>query len=143
MDKSGRLSVTTFERGVGDAILTYENEILLRRIQGREFPLLIPESTILIENPIAVVDKNADRHGVRELAEAFVLFCHTDEAQRAYARYGFRPAHPEILKEFSEIYPDPPLLFDIDYLGGWTQVRKDIYGRGGIWTRITQELAEE
>jgi len=143
MDKSGRQSVTTFERGIGDVILTYENEIILRRLQGRDFPFVVPASTILIENPAAVVDRNAEKHGVRELAEEFVKFLHTDEAQRAFARYGFRPANPKILAEFADQYPTPPLLFDITYLGGWSEVRRTLYGPEGIWTQITQELAEE
>jgi len=59
MDKSGRASVTTFENGIGDALLTYENEAMLRQKQGKQFPFIVPQCTILIENPIAVVDRNA------------------------------------------------------------------------------------
>jgi sulfate transport system substrate-binding protein len=143
MDKSGRESVTTFERGVGDAIVTYENELILRKLQGREVPFVVPSATILIENPAAVVDRNADKHGVRKLAEAFVAFLHTDEAQRAFARYGFRPVSPQVAIEFQDAYPTPPLLFDIEYLGGWTKVRGELYGPEGIWTQITLELARD
>lgn len=143
MDKSGRQSVTTYERGIGDAILTYENEILLRRKQGRDFPFLIPESTILIENPVAVVDRFAEKHGVRQVAEAFVEFLHSDVAQRAYARYGFRPANPQIQEEFADQYPTPSMLFDVGFLGGWTEVRPSLYGPEGVWTLVTQELAKE
>jgi len=143
MDKSGRESVTTFERGIGDALVTYENELLLRKLQGREIPFVVPEATMLIENPAAVVDKNVDKHGVRELAEAFVAFLHTDEAQRAFARYGFRPVSPQVAAEFESTYPAPPLLFDIEYLGGWARVRKGLYGPEGIWSQITLELARE
>jgi sulfate/thiosulfate-binding protein len=143
MDKSGRESVTTFERGIGDALVTYENEILLRKMQGREIPYVVPEATILIENPAAVVDRNADKHGVRELAEEFVAFLRTDDAQRAFARYGFRPMSPEVTIEFEGSYPTPSRLFDIGYLGGWTVVREKLYGPDGIWTRVTMELAQE
>jgi sulfate transport system substrate-binding protein len=143
MDKSGRESVTTFERGIGDALVTYENEILLRRLQGREMPFVVPEATILIENPAAVVDRNVDKHGVRELAEAFVEFLWTDEAQRAFARYGFRPVSPDVSREFEDAYPTPPLLFDMAYLGGWARVREGLYGPDGVWTQITFELPRE
>jgi len=143
MDKSGRESVTTFERGIGDAIVTYENEALLRRLQGREFPFVVPEATILIENPAAMVDRNVEKHGVRELAGAFVEFLHSDEAQRAFARYGFRPVSPAVMLEFAEKYPTPPMVFDISYLGGWTSVREALYGPDGVWTKVTQELATE
>lgn len=142
MDKSGRESVTTFERGIGDALVTYENELLLRKLQGREIPFVVPDATILIENPAAIVDKNADKHGVRELAEEFVAFLWTEEAQRAFARYGFRPVSPTVAAEFEAVYPTPPLLFDMEYLGGWTRVREALYGPEGIWTRITVELAQ-
>jgi len=63
--------------GIGDALLTYENELILRKLQGREIPFVVPDATMLIENPAAVVDKNADKHGVRELAEEFVAFLRT------------------------------------------------------------------
>lgn len=141
MDKSGRVSVTTYERGIGDAILTYENEALLRQKQGREFPYIVPRSTILIENPIAVVDKNVDKHGTRDIAEAFVEFCLTEESQRSYARYGLRPVLPSIAEEFKDKFPQPELLFDISYLGGWSEVFQTIYGPEGVWTKVLQRIA--
>jgi len=143
MDKSGRASVTTFENGFGDVLLTYENEALLRQKQGKDFPYLIPAATTLIENPIAVLDKNVDKHGTRQAAEAFVDFVMSQEAQRSFARYGFRPVDEEILTEFKDRYPVPPLLFDTSYLGGWENVNKDLYGPEGVWTQIIRELAHE
>lgn len=141
MDKSGRESVTTFERGVGDAILTYENEALLRQMEGRDFPFVIPQATTLIENPIAVVDKNAAKHGVKDLAEAFVQFCWTEGAQRSFAKFGLRPVDPKIAQEFKQKFPRPELLFDTDYLGGWEEVEKTIYGPSGVWTRAVEAVA--
>jgi sulfate transport system substrate-binding protein len=143
MDKSGRESVTTFERGNGDALVTYENELLLRKLQGREIPFVVPDATILIENPAAVVDVNVDKHGVRELAQAFVEFLHSDEAQRSFARYGFRSVSDVVAGEFKNEYPTPPLLFDISYLGGWAKVREGLYGTDGVWTQVTLELAKD
>lgn len=143
MDKSGRESVTTFENMFGDVLVTYENEALLRQMQGKEFPFIIPEATILIENPIAVVDKYVDKHGSREVAEAFVDFVLTKEPQRSFAKYGFRSVDEEVTKEFESKYPVPALLFDISYLGGWGNVSENIYGENGIWTKIIQELGNE
>jgi sulfate/thiosulfate-binding protein len=143
MDKSGRASVTTFENGFGDVLLTYENEALLRQKQGKDFSYIIPDATILIENPIAVVDKYVDKHGTRKAAGAFVDFVMSKEAQRCFARYGFRPVDEEILEEFKNRYPVPSLLFDISYLGGWENVSKDIYGPEGVWAQIIRELADE
>ncbi len=143
MDKSGRASVTTFENGIGDALVTYENEVFLRQKQGRTMPYIVPEATLLIENPIALIDASVDKHGNRELAEAFVEFVLSRDAQTSFARYGFRPVDEEVAAEFAGQYPVPPLLFDISYLGGWPQVVKEIYGPSGIWTKIMEELARE
>jgi sulfate/thiosulfate-binding protein len=143
MDKSGRASVTTFENGVGDAIITYENEVLLRRKQGRDFPYVIPEATMLIENPIAIIDRNVDKHNNREVAEAFVDFLLSPSSQRSFARYGFRPVDREVAAEFAQTYPQPKYLFDVAYLGGWNRVFDSIFGSSGIWTIIMEELAHE
>ena len=91
MDKGARESIVSFEKGVGDAAITYENEVLVGRKAGRDYEYVVPASTILIENPVAVVDAYADKHGNRELAEAFVAFLRTPEAQRAFTEYGLRP----------------------------------------------------
>ncbi|RJP79303.1 MAG: sulfate ABC transporter substrate-binding protein [Candidatus Zixiibacteriota bacterium] len=141
MDKSGRESVTTFERGVGDAIVTYENEALLRQMEGRDFPFIVPRATILIENPIAVVDRNVDKHGTRDLAEAFVEFCRTEPAQRSFAKFGLRPVLPRIAAEFAQKFPVPEMLFDMSFLGGWEGVEKTIYGPDGAWTRSLETAA--
>ncbi|MCF7822589.1 MAG: sulfate ABC transporter substrate-binding protein [Candidatus Marinimicrobia bacterium] len=141
MDKSGRASVTTFENGIGDILLTYENEVLLRQMQGKPMPFIIPDATILIENPIAVVDKNVEKHGNRAVAEAFVAFVKSQTAQRSFARYGFRPVDETVADEFIDIYPLPKALFDIEYLGGWSQVEADLYGQNGVWPTIVEELA--
>lgn len=143
MDKSGRESVTTFENGVGDILLTYENEALLRQKQGKDFPFILPGATILIENPVALIDKNVDKHGNREVAEAFIDFVFEKESQRSFANYGFRPVEETVMSEFAGKYPVPPMLFDIFYLGGWGKVNTDLYGPEGAWSKIMEELANE
>jgi sulfate transport system substrate-binding protein len=143
MDKSGRESVTTFEKGFGDVLLTYENEALLRQLQGKDFPFIIPRATILIENPIALVDKYVEKHKNREVVEAFLDFVLCKEVQRSFAQYGFRTVDEEISREFENKYPVPTLLFDISYLGGWEKVNELLYGTEGIWPQIIMELANE
>jgi len=143
MDKSARASVTTFENGVGDALVTYENEVLLRQIQGRDMPFVIPDATILIENPIAIIDKYVDKHQNRDVVEAFVDFTFSKESQRAFAKWGFRSVDDEVATEFADSYPQPQYLFDINYLGGWSSVNETIFGSTGIWTKIMEELANE
>jgi sulfate transport system substrate-binding protein len=143
MDESGRMSVQTFESGRGDALVTYENEALLRQKQGDEFPFFVPSSTIEIENPVALVDKNVDKHGNREAAEAFVRFLYAKSAQRAFARCGFRPVDPEVAEAFAEKYPRPAELFDIGFLGGWKRAQKTLFGPEGVWTEVMKQLASD
>lgn len=142
MDKSGRESVTTFERGIGDVIVTYENELLPRIAAGQPYEIIVPDQTILIENPAALVDRYADKHGTRAVAEAFLAYLHTPDAQRAFARKGFRPVDEAVAKEFQAGFPVPSALFTIADLGGWDAVKKDLYGDKGVWTEITREIAE-
>lgn len=143
MDKSGRASVTTFENGMGDALVTYENEAILRIKSGRPMAYIIPDATILIENPIAVIDKHTDKHENRNVAEAFVEFVLSRESQITFARYGFRPADDECAKEFVTQYPVPEQLFDIGYLGGWDKVNQMLFGPDGVWSVLISELANE
>ncbi len=143
MDRSGRASVTTFENGIGDVLITYENEVLLRRKEGRNMEYVIPEATILIENPIAVIDQNVDKHGNRPAVEAFVDYVLSVDSQRNFARYGFRPVNAEVAAEFQEQFPTPMLLFDIAFLGGWDRVQNEIFGTEGVWAKIIEELVYE
>jgi len=85
---------------------------------------------------VAVVDANVEKHGNRDVAEAFLGFLHSAEAQRCFARFGFRPVHPDVAKEFKEEYPEPEMLFDVRYLGGWNSISNKLYGKSGIWTKI-------
>jgi len=140
MDKGARESITNYEKGVGDLAITYENEVLVGRQAGQKYDYVIPRSTILIENPIAIIDKNVDRHGVRKVAEAFVEFLYGNEAQRAYAQYGLRSVDPAIAKETEAQYKPVEDLWKIDFLGGWDKVIEDIYGPQGIYTKMYEEL---
>ncbi len=136
LDKSGRASMAAFEYGVGDVIVTYENELLARIAQGVKYEIIIPEETILIENPAAVVDKYVDEHGTRAAAEALVDYLWTAEAQEIFAKYGFRPVDKQVYAKNKSRYPDPAGLFDIHYLGGWDEVRSTLYSKRGIWYQV-------
>ncbi|MFO0952034.1 MAG: sulfate ABC transporter substrate-binding protein [Isosphaeraceae bacterium] len=135
MDASGRQSMATFQRGTGDAIVTYENELLLqRRMTGDPAPYVVPEATLLIEGPAAVVDASVKRHNNRELAEAFLAFLRGPEAQKILSDYGFRPLDPKL--EPPDRVPMPRRLFTMADLGGWSKVNKDVYGPGGVWDSL-------
>ena len=135
MDASGRQSMATFERGTGDAVVTYENELLLRRkMTGQAAPYVIPPATLLIEGPAAVVDASVERHGNRGLAEAFLAFLRTDEAQTILSNYGFRPVDPRL--DPPGRAPLPARLFRMADLGGWSKVNHDLYDPGGLWNSL-------
>jgi sulfate transport system substrate-binding protein len=140
MDKGARESITNFEKGVGDVAITYENEVLVGRQAGQTYDYVIPKSTILIENPIAVVDSYADKHGVRKVAEAFVAFVTAQEAQRAYAKFGLRPVDAAVATEVESQYPAVEDLWRVDYLGGWPRVSKDVFGAEGVFTTTVRSI---
>jgi sulfate transport system substrate-binding protein len=95
----------------------------------------------LIENPVTLIDKNVDKHGVREAAEAFVTFLWTHEAQRDYAKYGLRPIVPTAIGgEALAQFPSVEDLWKVEYLGGWKKVTNEFYGPNGIYQKITEEL---
>lgn len=143
MDKGARESITTFEKGIGDAAITYENEVLVGRQAGETYDYIIPHSTILIQNPVALVDENADRHGAREVAEAFVQFLWSKEAQRDFANYGLRPVDADVAVELADKFPAAEDLWTIDFLGGWKNAEQVLYGPEGVYTKAIEELRSE
>ncbi len=140
MDDSARDSITNYEQGVGDVAITYENEVLVGQQAGNDYELVIPSSTILIENPVAVVDTYVDEHGTREAAEAFVDFLFTPEAQEIFARYGLRSVDPDVAAATADQYPAVSDLFTIEFFGGWPQAREEIFGETGLFNLAIQEV---
>ncbi|GAF06071.1 sulfate and thiosulfate binding protein CysP [Paenibacillus pini JCM 16418] len=132
--------MAAFEYGVGDVIVTYENELLARIQQGVKYEIVVPKNTIRIENPAAVVDTFVDKHGTRKVAEAFIDYLWSEEAQRIFADHGFRPVNEKVLSEKKEQYIDPPGLFDIQYLGGWSKVKDTLYSKKGVWYQVLAGL---
>ncbi|HEX9370078.1 MAG TPA: extracellular solute-binding protein, partial [Roseiflexaceae bacterium] len=142
MDKGARESITNFEKGVGDVAITYENEVLVGQQGGQDYELVIPRSTILIENPIALVDKYVDKHGNRKAVEAFVAFLFTKEAQEIFAQYGLRSVDEEVAKATAAQYPPVTDLFKIDYFGGWGDATPKYFGDDGIYSKAIAEVQQ-
>ena len=140
MDKGARESITNFEQGVGDVAITYENEVLVAQQGGQEYDMVLPRSSILIENPIAVVDTYVDKHGTREVAEAFVAFLLTKEAQEIFAKHGLRSVDAEVAAATATQYPALADQFTIDYFGGWAAATPQFFGEtDGIFSKVVAE----
>ena len=141
MDKSARDSIKNFEAGNGDVAITYENEVLTAQEAGLEDEMVIPPSTVLIENPVAVVDEHAQEHCVQDVAEAFVEYLHTDEAEELFTTVGFlRPTDPaEAAQGDGELYPPIEDLFTVEDLGGWEAMEQDVFGDQGAFTLAFEE----
>ncbi len=121
LDKSAREALQTFSSGKGDVLLGYENEAILAQQQGEEVDYVIPDETLLIENPIAVVNESKNP----DLAQSFVDFLYTPEAQEIFASKGYRPV-VEGVKGADE-FPTPATLFEISKFGGWGKVNDEFF----------------
>lgn len=142
MDKGARESITNFENGVGDVAITYENEVLVSQAAGKEMELVIPPSTILIENPVALIDTYVDQHGNREVVEAFVEFLFTPEAQRIFADNGLRSVDQTVAQATADRYPPVAQQFTIADFGGWKEVTPRFFGDSGVYTTAIAEVQQ-
>ncbi|MFY8148260.1 MAG: sulfate ABC transporter substrate-binding protein [Prochlorococcaceae cyanobacterium] len=125
------------KRDQGDVLLNYENEaILATRTGDLKDPFVVPERNIRIEGPVAVVDKNVDRKGSREAAEALASYLFSDEAQAIFAEEGFRPTSPTVWARVKDRFAPVKQFFSVQDFGGWSQVNKEFFGDGGIWDRL-------
>jgi sulfate transport system substrate-binding protein len=142
MDKGARESITNFEQGVGDVAITYENEVVVGHQHGQDYELVIPQSTILIENPIAIVDTYVDKHGSRKPVEAFVQFLYTPEAQQIFAQFGLRSIDPTVAQATAAQFPAVKDLWKIDVFGGWKAATPDFFGESGVFTKAVAEVQQ-
>jgi sulfate transport system substrate-binding protein len=134
-DKSARDSLATFTGGKGDVLLAYENEAITAQQAGEDLDYVIPDETILIENPIAVT---TDAPKAKE-AEAFIEFLHTDKAQKIFAEKGYRPVKKSLVDK--KTYPTPKTLFTIEEFGGWDAVMTKFFDKEkGVVAEIEKEL---
>ena len=126
-----------FKQKQGDVLINYENEVILAAQKGETGSFsVIPQVNISIDNPVAVVDKNVDKHGTRKVAEAFVQFLYSPEAQREFAKVGFRPVEPTVNKEVASKFPQVSKLFTIKDFGGWDTIQKKFFDDGAIFDQI-------
>ncbi|MEH2029071.1 MAG: sulfate ABC transporter substrate-binding protein [Nostoc sp.] len=125
-----------FQKGEGDVLINYENEVILAGKNGTKLPYVVPQVNISIDNPVAIVDKNVDKHGTREVAQAFVDFLYSTEAQREFAKLQYRPVNPTVTEEVASEHPPIKTLFTSQDLGGWDIIQKKFFGDGAIFDKV-------
>jgi sulfate transport system substrate-binding protein len=122
-DKSGREALQNFTSGTGDVLISYENEAITAQKKGQKVDYVIPDQTISIENPIAVVSKSSHT----KQAKAFVDFALSAPAQQVFADWGYRPVDQAVFDKNKARFPTPKGLFTIQDLGGWSKVNDEFF----------------
>jgi sulfate/thiosulfate transport system substrate-binding protein len=132
-DASARDALQTFTGGKGDVLLSYENEAITAQQKGEDVDYVVPDQTILIENPVAVTSD------APQSASDFVKFLYSDEAQKIFGEKGYRPVVKSVADTFD--YPTPPSLSTIADFGGWGTVKDEFFDpENGIVAKIEMEL---
>ena len=138
LDSGARGATNTFvENGQGDVLIAWENEA---NLSMKEYPdayeIITPSISILAEPSVAVVDSNVEEHGTREVAEAYLEYLYSDEAQRVAGENYYRPSNAEILQEFSDQFNLDMRLVTIDDFGGWDEAYRVYFDDGAIFDQI-------
>lgn len=143
LDKNARDATNTFlKKGIGDVALLWESDALIAQAEGEKLEIVIPKDTILAETAAAVVDENAKKHGVEDVAQAFVEYLFTAESQKAFAETGLRPVDKSVLADYTDKYLEPSgEVFTIADFGGWAQATPKFFGEDGVYSKIEAEVA--
>ncbi|MCG6658741.1 thiosulfate ABC transporter substrate-binding protein CysP [Halomonas campisalis] len=138
-DTGGRGATTSFiERGIGDVLISFESEVNnIRGEYGRDdYEVIVPPVSILAEFPVAVVESNAERNGTQDLAQAYVEYLYSEEAQRMLAGFNYRVHHEAVVEEFAEQFPDTELLRVEEIVGGWEQAMEAHFAGGALLDQL-------
>ena len=142
LDSGARGALTTFaQRGQGDVLLAWENEAFLAENQlGRgKFETVVPSISILAEPPVAVVDKNVDKHGTRKVAEAYLRFLYTPQGQELAGKHYYRPRLPAVAAKFTKRFPKVALLSIDKHFGGWKRAQATHFNDGAVFDQIFED----
>ncbi|MGB9277687.1 MAG: sulfate ABC transporter substrate-binding protein, partial [Terrimicrobiaceae bacterium] len=140
-----RGATTTFvERGLGDVLINWENELLLvKKLRGDEFEVVVPSVSILAEPTVSVVDKIVDKRGTREIATEYLKFLYSDTGQEIAARHFFRPSNKDVLAKHAGQYPKLELFTITDVFGGWTKATKEHFVDGAAFDQVYSGSGEK
>ena len=141
LDSGARGATTTFvERGIGDVLIAWENEafLTLNELGKDKFEIVVPSISILAEPPVAVVDKNVDKKGTREVAEAYLNYLYSDVGQEIIAKNYYRPRNQAILDKYADVFPKINLVTIDEDFGGWKKAQETHFNDGGTFDQIYQ-----
>jgi sulfate transport system substrate-binding protein len=142
LDSGARGSTTTFvERGIGDVLLAWENEAFLaqKELGKGKFDIVVPSLSILAEPPVTVLDGNAKRHGTEKVAEAYLKYLYTPEAQDIIAKNYYRPIDKTVSEKYATQFPKVNLVTIDGAFGGWQVAQKKYFNDGGVFDKIFAE----
>jgi len=138
-DGGGRGATTTFtQRGIGDVLVTFENEAVLidQEVGGDKFDVVYPSISIDASAPVAIVNKVVDKRGSRKAATAYLNFLYSPEGQEIIAKHNFRPRDPAVLKKHASRFPAIKTFTVEEKFGSWDAVQKTHFSDGGIYDQI-------
>jgi sulfate transport system substrate-binding protein len=139
LDSGARGATITFvERGLGDVLLAWENEAFLsvNELGKGQFEIVAPSVSILAEPPVAVVDKVANKHGVPEVAQAYLKYLYSEEGQEIAAKNFYRPRLESVAVKYSDKFPKVNLFTIQDVFGGWQKAQKTHFADGGVFDQL-------
>jgi len=139
LDSGARGSTTTFaQRGIGDVLLSWENEayLALNELGKDKVEVVVPAISILAEPPVAVVDKYAAKHGNAEVAKAYLEFLYTEEGQEIGAKNFYRPRLEKVAAKYADRFPKLQLFTVDELFGGWQKAQKKHFDDGGVFDKI-------
>ncbi len=140
LDSGARGATTTFvERGIGDVLISWENEALLaqKKMGGGNFEVVVPTLSVLAEPPVAVIAANARKHGTEAAAKAYLDYLYTPEAQLMIARNFYRPRDPQVAAQFQAQFPGVKLVTVDQDFGGWDKAQQQFFDDGAVFDQIT------
>ena len=139
LDSGARGSLTTFaERGIGDVLLSWENEALLatQGLGKDKYDIIYPSISILAEPSVAIVDKTVDKDGNRNLARSYLNFLYSPLGQELAAKHYFRPRNPQVAEKYAQQFPKIKLFSIHDVFGGWAKAQKTHFVNGAVFDQI-------
>jgi len=142
LDSGARGATTTFiERGIGDVLINWENELLLvtKKLSPGQYELIVPSVSILAEPTVAVVEKNTKRRGTSAVAKAYLEYLYTEEAQEIAANHFYRPTLEAVARKYADHFPRVEMFTIGEVFGGWQKAQQTHFNDGGVFDQFYLE----